>query len=61
MGTATEIFYASQIDRYRDHLALLRAQVYKEQYLTTRGKDMLSAGLATVDEILHDLAHVLRQ
>lgn len=61
MATATEQIYAAQIDRHRDHLALLRAQVYKEQYLTTQRKDMLVLGLDLVDGMLNDMAHTLRQ
>ena len=61
MATATEQIYAAQIDRHRDHLALLRAQVYKEQYLTTQRKDMLTLGLDLIEDMLNDMSHALRQ
>lgn len=61
MATATEQIYAAQIDRYRDHLALLRAQVYKEHFLTTQRKDLLTLGLDLVDDMLNEMAHTLRQ
>lgn len=61
MATATEQIYAAQIDRYRDHLALLRAQVNKEQYFTTQRKDLLANRLDLIDTLLGDMAHYLRQ
>lgn len=61
MATATEQIYAAQIDRYRDHLALLRAQVYKEQYFTAQRKDLIANRLDLVDLLLADMARDLRQ
>lgn len=60
MATATEQIYAAQIDRHRDHLTLLRAQVRKEQYLTTQTKEMLTLGLDLIDVMLNEMSHTLR-
>lgn len=61
MATATEHIYAAQIDRYRDHLAQLRAQVVKEQYLPLSRKHMIASDLNLVDDILNILSRHLRQ
>ena len=60
MATVREQIYAAEIDRFRDHMALLRAQVYKEEYLTTQRKDMLTLGLDLVDGMLNEMAQTLR-
>lgn len=61
MATATEQIYAAHIDRYRDHLALLRAQVVKDQYFPSHYKEWLTKSLDIVDSDLNYIAHTLRQ
>lgn len=61
MATATEQIYAAELDRYRTHLAFIRTQVYKEQYMPTQRKDTLILGLDLIDGMLNEMAHTLRQ